>query len=60
MKNQSVNPIDFALKTSGDRPLTTIILFLLTEVTNADPFQVVEYSPITLRATARSGNVLSY
>jgi hypothetical protein len=45
MQNQSVNPIDFALKTSADRPLTTIILFLLTEVTNADPFQVIEYSP---------------
>lgn len=45
MQNQSANPIDFALKTSADRPLTTIILFLLTEVTHADPFQVIEYSP---------------
>jgi hypothetical protein len=45
MKNQSANPIDFALKTSADRPLTTILLFLLAEVTNADPFQVIEYSP---------------
>ena len=45
MKNQTANPIDFALKTLADRSLTVIILFLLTELTNADPFQIVEYSP---------------
>lgn len=45
MDNQSVNPINFALKSAGDRPLTLLILFLITEATNADPFQVVEYSP---------------
>lgn len=45
MKNQSGDPMVFALKTLADRPLTIIILFLMTEVTNASPFQVIEYSP---------------
>jgi hypothetical protein len=45
MKNQSANLIDFALKTSTDRPLTMIVLFLMTEATKADPFQIIEYSP---------------
>ncbi len=43
-EKSTANPIYFALK--GDRPLTLIILFLITEVTKADPFQVVEYSPM--------------
>lgn len=45
MDNQSVSPINFALKSAGDRPLTLLILFLITDTTNADPFKVVEYSP---------------
>ena len=45
MKNQSANPIELALKTLPDRPLTMIILFLMTEASNADPFQVIEYIP---------------
>ncbi len=45
MKNQSANPINFALKTSSDRSLTIIILFLMMEATKADPFQIIEYSP---------------
>lgn len=48
MDNQSVSPIGFALKSAGDRPLTLLILFLITEVTNADPFMVIEFSPIIL------------
>lgn len=48
MDNQSVSPINFALKSAGDRPLTLLILFFITETTNADPFQVIEYSPTIL------------
>ena len=48
MDNQSVSPINFALKSAGDRPLTLLILFFITETTNADPFQVIEYSPTLL------------
>jgi hypothetical protein len=44
MKNQTTNPIYFVLK--GDRPLTLLTLFLMTQATKADPFQVAEYSPI--------------
>lgn len=48
MDNQSISPINFALKSAGDRPLTLLILFFITETTNADQFQVVEYSPTLL------------
>lgn len=48
MDNQSVSPINFALNSAGDRPLTLLILFFITETTNADPFQVIEYSPTIL------------
>lgn len=48
MKNETAAPFQLALKdiASGDRPLTLIILFLMAEVSKADPFQVAEYSPI--------------
>ena len=59
MKNQSVNPIDFALKTPDDRHLTPIILFAVAEVTKASPFQVAEYIPYT-STTPNHSNVLSY
>lgn len=48
MDNQSVSPINFALKSAGDRPLTLLILFFIAETTNADPFSVIEYSPTIL------------
>lgn len=48
MDNQSVSPINFALKSAGDRPLILLILFFITETTKADPFQVIEYGPIIL------------
>jgi hypothetical protein len=44
MKNQTTNPVYFVLK--GDRPLTLIMLFLMTQAPKADPFQVAEYSPM--------------
>ena len=44
MKNQTANPIYFVMQ--GDRPLTLITLFLMTQAINEDPFQVAEYSPI--------------
>ena len=48
MKNETAAPLQLAFKdiASGDRPLTLIILFLMAEVSKADPFQVAEYSPI--------------
>lgn len=48
MKNETAAPLQLALKdiASGDRPLTLIILFIMAEVSKADPFQVAEYSPI--------------
>jgi hypothetical protein len=49
MKNQTDNPVLSLDKiTPKDRPLTILILFLITESTKADPFQVVEYSPVIL------------
>ena len=57
MKNQTANPI-YILK--GDRPLTLIILFLVTQATKADPFQVAEYSPMLFAPLLVPGNVLSY
>jgi hypothetical protein len=44
MKNQTADPIYFVMK--GDRPLTLLTLFLMTQATKADPFQVAEYSPM--------------
>jgi hypothetical protein len=32
----------------GDRPLTLLFLFILNEITNADPLYVVEYVPVLL------------
>lgn len=47
MKNQTASPL-FKEIYSGDRPLTLIILFLISEATNLDSFQVAEYSPLLL------------
>ena len=50
IKRQTANSAQFVFKdiSSGDRPLTLLVLFLITEATNADPFQIVEYSPLIL------------
>lgn len=50
MGNQTIGPLGFALKSAADRPLTLILLFLVKEMTNAEPFQVVEYSPVLLES----------
>lgn len=48
MRNKTVDPIPFVFTqvNSGDRPLTLILLYLMSEGTNIDPFQLVEYSPL--------------
>jgi hypothetical protein len=50
MQNQTSNWIPIAFKdlSSGDRPLTLIILYLIKVITKAQPFQVVEYFPVFL------------
>lgn len=50
MQNQTSNWIQIAFKdlSSGDRPLTLIILYLIKVITKAQPFQVVEYFPVFL------------
>lgn len=50
MNNQTSNPIQIAFRdlSSGDRPLTLIILFVITENFKVDPTRVVEYSPLFL------------
>lgn len=51
MQNQTLtSSIQAAFKdlSFGDRPLTLIILYLITAFTKADSFQVVEYSPVFL------------
>ena len=47
MKNQTASPA-FKEIYSGDRPLTLIVMFLISEATNIDSFQVAEYSPLLL------------
>ena len=46
MENQQGNLTHFVFSTMGDRPLTMIILFLITEASSSDPFHVVEFSPM--------------
>lgn len=48
MKNQTADPIHLAFRDSGDRPLTLLILFLITETTRVNQLQVVEFSPLVL------------
>lgn len=50
MQSQSSTPIQATFKdlSFGDRPLTLIILYIITEITKAEPFLVVEYSPAFL------------
>ena len=50
LRNQNDSIIQLVFKdiSSGDRPLTLIILYLITETTKVDIFQVVEFSPLIL------------
>ena len=50
MKSEQINNTDGVFRNiiSGDRPLTLIFLFAVTEVSKAPPAQVVEYSPVLL------------
>ena len=50
IKNHTGNPTNLVFKdiASGDRPLTLIIIYLITVTINADTFQVVEFSPLVL------------
>lgn len=50
MQNQTGNTLNLAFKqiSNGDRPLTLLILFFITEVTKTNSFQVLEFSPLLL------------
>lgn len=48
MNNQTQNSIVIAFKevSSGDRPLSMMLLYIIVQATKQDPFQVVEYTPV--------------
>ncbi len=50
IKNQTASTAQLVFKdiSSGDRPLTLLVLLLITDATQGDPFQIVEYSPLIL------------
>jgi hypothetical protein len=47
MKSEQIDSV-FRNITSGDRPLTLIVLFGITELSKGDPARVIEYSPVFL------------